>query len=121
MKRTRLSLFYLAGYLIAGGVALMVEPQFALRLLFANHDYGDVMPRFAGVLLTVIGMIVVQIIRHRLEMLYLTTLFVRAFIVLSLSGLYVYSRDRLFLVLIAVVGLGMILTGTSYLFERGRH
>jgi uncharacterized protein YjeT (DUF2065 family) len=115
MKRTRLSLFYLAGYLIAGGVALMVEPQLALRLLFANHDYGDVMPRFAGVLLTVIGMIVVQIIRHRLEML------VRAFIVLSLIGLYVYSRDPLFLVLIALVGLGMILTGTSYLFERRGH
>jgi hypothetical protein len=118
MKRTRLSLFYLAGYLIAGGVALMVEPRFALRLLFANHDYGDVMPRFGGVLLTVIGMIVFQIIRHRLEMLYLTTLFVRAFIVLSLTGLYVYSLDPLFLALIAVVGLGMILTGTSFLFER---
>lgn len=66
-------------------------------------------------------MIVVQIIRHRLEMLYLTTLFVRAFIVLSLSGLYVYSRDPLFLVLIALVGLGMILTGTSYLFDRRAH
>ena len=121
MRRTRLSLFYLAGYLIPAGLAPLVAPQFTLRLLFSNRDYGDVMPRLVGVLLIVVGIIVVQIIRHRLEMLYLTTLFVRAFIVLSLSGLHVHSHDALFLALVLIVGLGIIITGTSYLLERRGH
>jgi len=111
----------LAGYLIPAGLALLLAPQFALRLLFSNRDYGDVMPRLVGVLLIVVGIIVVQIIQHRLELLYLTTLFVRAFIVPSLSGLYVYSRDPLFLSLVLIVGIGIILTGTSYLLERRGH
>ena len=66
MRRTRLSLFYLAGYLIPAGLALLLAPQFALRLLFSNRDYGDVMPRLVGVLLIVVGIIVVKIIQHRL-------------------------------------------------------
>lgn len=121
MRRTRLTLFYLAGYLIPAGIALLSEPRFALRLLFSNHDYGDVMPRFVGVLLIVVGIIVVQIIRHRLEMLYPTVLVVRGFIVLSLMGLYVHSRDPLFVVLVSIVTVGIILTGTSYLLERRGH
>jgi cytochrome c biogenesis protein CcdA len=68
MKRTRLSLFYLAGYLLPSGTALLVAPRFSLKLLFFDHDYGDVVPRLVGVLFIVVGIIVVQIIRYRLEM-----------------------------------------------------
>jgi cytochrome c biogenesis protein CcdA len=68
MKRTRLSLFYLAGYLLPSGMALLVAPRFFLKLLFFDHDYGDVVPRLVGVLFIVVGIIVVQIIRYRLEM-----------------------------------------------------
>ncbi len=118
MKRTRLSLFYLAGYLLIAGIALMAAPGFALKLLLSNGEYGDVFPRLAGVLLLTIGIIIVQIIRFRVEILYTTTLLVRTLILLTLAGLYVYSRDPFFAVLIGVVGLGVLLTGTSYLLDR---
>ena len=36
MNRTRLSLFYLAGYLILGGLAMGVDPKLAMQLLFAE-------------------------------------------------------------------------------------
>jgi len=42
MIRTRLSLFYLAGYLIPAGLLLLFAPTFALRLLLSNGEYGDV-------------------------------------------------------------------------------
>ena len=45
MKKTRLSLFYLAGYLIPSGLVLMFAPTPALRLLRSTGQYGDVMPR----------------------------------------------------------------------------
>jgi uncharacterized protein YjeT (DUF2065 family) len=119
MQRTRLSLFYLATYLLGAGIALILAPSLALTLLFAKGHYGDVMPRLLGVVLLALGIVIVQIIRHRLEVLYTTTLLVRAFIMLVLAGLLVYSGDPLFISLMVVVGLGMVLTGSSYLSERG--
>jgi uncharacterized protein YjeT (DUF2065 family) len=120
MKRTRLSLYYLAAYLLGAGVALIFAPSLALTLLFANGHYGDVMPRLLGVVLLALGIVIVQIIRHSLEVLYPTTLIVRTFIMAVLVGLLIYSRDPLFISLMVVVGLGMILTGTSYVLDRRR-
>jgi uncharacterized protein YjeT (DUF2065 family) len=113
-----LSLFYLATYLLGAGIALILVPSLTLTLLFAKGHYGDVMPRLLGVVLLALGIVIVQIIRHRLEVLYTTTLLVRVFIMLVLAGLLVYSGDPLFISLMVVVGLGMVLTGSSYLSER---
>ncbi len=113
-----MSFFYLAAYLLGAGVALVSVPSFALKLLFSNGNYGEVMPRLVGVILLALGLIIVQIIRHRVEVLYTTTLGVRVVIVAGLVALFVYSRDPLFISLTVVVGLGMILTGTSYLLDR---
>ncbi len=120
VRRTRLSLYYLAAYLIGAGVALIAAPGLALTLLFSNGHYGDVLPRLLGVVLLSLGVVIVQIIRHQVEALYTTTLLVRSLIVLVLAGLFVYSHDPLFISLIVVVGIGMILTGTSYLTDRRR-
>jgi len=118
MRTTRLSLIYLATYLVGAGIALIAAPGLALTLLFSSGHYGDVMPRLLGVVLLALGVVVIQIIRHKVEALYTTTLAVRAAIVIVLAGLFVYSRDALFISLIVVVGLGMLLTGTSYLRDR---
>jgi uncharacterized protein YjeT (DUF2065 family) len=120
MKRTRLSLYYLAAYLLGAGVALIFAPSLALTLLFANGHYGDVMPRLLGVVLLALGIVIVQIIRHSLEVLYPTTLIVRTFIMAVLVGLLIYSHDPLFISLMVVVGFGMVLTGTSYALDRRR-
>jgi uncharacterized membrane protein YoaK (UPF0700 family) len=120
VRRTRLSLYYLAAYLLGAGVALVAAPGLALALLFSNGHYGDVLPRLLGVILFALGVFVVQVIRHQVEALYPTTLLVRALIVLVLAGLFIYSHDPLFISLIVVVGIGMILTGTSYLTDRRR-
>ena len=118
MKRTRLSLIYLASYLVGSGVFLMLAPQIALKLLFSNGDYGDAMPRLLGVVLFALGIVIVQIIRHRVEALYTTTVLVRAVILLTLLALYLSSRDPFFLVLVGVVGFGIVLTATSYWLDR---
>ena len=118
VRRTYLSLFYLAAYLVGAGVALVFVPSLTLKLLFSNGNYGDVMPRLVGVVLLALGLVIVQIIRHRVEALYSTTLGVRVIIVTVLVALFVYSKDPLFISLIVVVGIGMTLTGTSYLLDR---
>jgi len=78
MKRTHLSLYYLFAYLIVAGVALILAPQLALKLLLSNGNYGDVFPRLLGVVLLALGILILQIVRHRVEVLYPWTLVVRA-------------------------------------------
>jgi hypothetical protein len=118
MTRTRLSLFYLAGYLTFAGLALLLAPTFALRLLLSNGSYGEVFPRLAGMLLLGLATLAVQIIRHRLEVLYPTTLAVRGFFLVTLGFLFVISGDPFFVVVFAIVALGVIFTGYSYLRDR---
>ena len=113
-----MSLFYLATYLLGAGIALILVPSLALTLLFTKGHYGDVLPRLLGVVLLALGIVIVQIIRHRLEVLYTTTLLVRVFIMVVLAGLLVYSGDPLFISLMVVVGLGMVFTSASYLSDR---
>lgn len=119
MKRTRLSLFYLAGYLLPTGLLWLVIPGPTFRLMLSNGDYGsDVFPRVAGLLLIGIGIFVVQIIRLRAESLYSTTLMVRCAFLVGFLGFYVQTHDPLFLVVLGVVAIGFLLTGTSYLLDR---
>jgi hypothetical protein len=117
MRRTRLSLYYLAGYLIPTGVALLFAPRETLALLFARYDYGDIFPRFVGLLLLGLGIVVAQLIRLRVEALYPTTILVRVLFCLGFTALYLRSGDRLFLVILGVVGLGLLLTSLSYLVD----
>ena len=118
MRRTRLSLFYLIGYLVFSGLALLLAPQLTLKLLFSNGSYGDVMPRLVGMFVLTLGVLAAQIVRQRIEMLYTTLLAVRGGILVVLLGLYLYSGDPLFITLMVVVGLGVLLTGTSYWLDR---
>lgn len=97
MERTRLSLFYLVGYLIPSGIMLLVAPHFALKLLLSNSDYGNIFPRTAGMLLIGLGIMILQMIRLRLSLLYSTTLIVRSFFFVCLLSFYMLNRDPFFL------------------------
>ena len=119
MNRTRLSLYYLASYLTFAGLALLLVPTLALQLLLSNGHYGEVFPRLAGMLLLGLAILITQIIRHRIEVLYPTTLVVRLFFLVVFAYLYFSSNDPFFLVVFGIVALGVILTGYSYLTERG--
>ena len=118
MERTRRSLYYLATYLPFAGFALLLVPGFATKLLLSNRTYDDVFPRLAGVLLLALWVLIVQIIRHRVEALYVWTVIVRIGLSLVLLALFVYSGDPFFAVIFAVVFVGVLLTGTTYLRER---
>lgn len=118
MKKTRLSLFYLAGYLSIGGIGFLFFPRVTLTLFFSNGNYSDVMVRIMGVFLLSIAIIVIQIIRHRAELLYPTTLVVRAFILSTFTMFYILYRDPMFVILLAIVGLGFLMTLISYVLDR---
>lgn len=120
MNLTRLSLYYVVAYLAVAGLALLLVPNFALNLLLSNNAdaYGDVFPRFVGMTLLGLDVLVFQIVRLRVEQLYATTLAVRIFFIAVLVGLYLIAKDPFFLVVVAIIALGVAMTGYAYLRER---
>jgi uncharacterized protein YjeT (DUF2065 family) len=118
LGRTRLSLYYLAGYSLPSGLALLFAPALTLKLLFSNGHYSELIVRLVGIPLACLGVIVVQLIRHRVAVLYPTTLAVRVFILASVGWLYSLSGDPMFLALLGVVGFGFVLTLSCYLLDR---
>lgn len=96
----------------------MTAPGVALDLLFAERAYEPTFMRLTGLLLFVLGVLIVQFIRHRVEALYPTTVVLRVLIVGVLFGTYLDTGDRLFLILTGVVAVGVILTAASLLSER---
>jgi uncharacterized protein YjeT (DUF2065 family) len=120
MQKTRFSLFYLVTYLTLTGLGLMWAPATTLRLLGATGAYDDAMPRFTGVLMLALGLLVSQIVRFRVEPLYRITIVVRVGIWAFVAWLYLHSRDGFFIAVLGVVGLGILLTVAAYLTERGQ-
>jgi hypothetical protein len=110
LPRTRLSLYYLAGYTLPVGLSLMFVPQLTMQLLFSNHVYDDLGLRLGGVFLFSLGLIVVGMIVREVSRAYVITLFVRAFIIAALLTLFTQYRDPALLATSAVVTIGWILT-----------
>jgi len=65
-----------------------------------------------------LSLVVVQVIRNSANFLYPTTLLVRAFFLFGFGYLYYLSDDPLFISLLVIVGIGFVLTGSSYIREK---
>lgn len=116
--KTRHSLYYLATYLFLTGLGLLFAPQFSLKLLLSNGHYESTFVQFTGAFMIALSVVVSQIIRHSVEVLYTTTLAVCVFFILVIVWLYMQTKDPLFLVVLGVVVLGVALTATSYLLDK---
>jgi hypothetical protein len=104
----RLTFIYLAAYLLVGGFSLLVLPELTLRLLRSSGSYGDVMPRLVGVFMVALGGAVLEFVRARDYRYYRYAIIARIFIVVALSALYFRAHDPLFLVLDAIVLVGLL-------------
>ncbi len=118
MKRVTLS--YLAGYLLFGGLGLAVMPEFALDLFQSNGDYGDTMPRLVGMFMIALSGLIAMFVYLKDYKYYPYSVFIRTFIVLFLFFLYARSDDPLFLVLNAIVLVGLLPSAYTLARERTR-
>jgi hypothetical protein len=114
LPRTRLSLYYLVGYTLPVGVALMFVPQMTMNLLLTNHAYDDLGLRMFGVLLFSLGIIASGMIINKASSVYTVTLFVRGFIITALLVLYSLYGDPALLAVNLVVTVGFTLTFLSW-------
>ena len=120
MNLTRLSLFYLATYLPIAGVALLFAPDIATKLLLSNQTYDDIFPRLTGAVLIALSVLIINIVRYRVEILYGWTLVARAVLLATFVVLYAKSSDPFFLSLFVIVGIGVVLTGAGWILDHRR-
>lgn len=118
MIKTRLSLFYLASYLNIIGFGLLLFPGMTLDIMQSTGAYGDVFPRVAGMLMSGLGITVAGLIRANAIELYPATIAIRVYFLICISVFYVISKDPLFPVMFIIVGIGFMLTASSYLMDR---
>ncbi len=118
LNKTKISLFYLATYLIVIGTGLLSAPRISLSVLQSNADYGDVFPRVAGMLMSGLGFTVAGLIRARAYELYPATLVIRVYFLICFIVFYSMNKDPLFMVLLGIVGIGFLLTLSSYILDR---
>jgi len=116
----RLTLSYLAGYLLIGGLGLAFVPAVALKLFLSNGDYGDIMPRVAGMLMLGLGGLIAQFAYHRDYRYYAYSVYIRTFFVGFLGFLYLRSNDPLFLVLDAIILVGLLPSAYALIRDRGK-
>lgn len=120
MPKTRFSLYYLATYLCLTGFAFFLAPQFTLKLLLANHAYESTFVQFSGVLMIGLSIVVINVIRFGGPLFYRMTLMVRIPMWIMIAILYFQTQETVCLVVLGVLGLGIAITGTCYLKERGQ-
>lgn len=111
--RTRFSLWYVVTYLFVTGSALVVAPATSLQFMHSAADYGDVMPRWTGMMSLALAALIAQTVRHRLKVLYPLGFFMPAAMLVGFAGLYRLSGDPLFLVVLGVVAIGVASTGIT--------
>lgn len=116
--RTRLCLWYVVTYLSVTGLALLIAPAATLRVMHSVADYGTVMPRWVGMMSLALAALVSQVASRQLRVLYPLGFFMPAGMMVGFAGLYRESGDPLFLAILAVVGVGVALTGVSLLVDR---
>lgn len=116
--RTRYSLAYVVAYLLITGLGLALLPGPTLALLGASTDYGTTMPRWVGMFSIALAAVIAQVLRHRLTVLYPLGFFMPGAMLFGFVGLYLQSRDPLFLRVIGVVALGVMASGTCLWLDR---
>ncbi len=102
------TLYYLTFYLTAGGTGFSLFPSYALDLFFSTGDYGNIMPRVAGMFMIALAYLIFKIVRNEDWKYYSSTIFIRTIIVFFLSWLYFISDDPMFLILNGIVLIGLI-------------
>jgi uncharacterized protein YjeT (DUF2065 family) len=116
--RIRRSLYYVVAYLLVSGVGLVLAPTETLRLMGSTVDYGPAMPRWVGMFSVALAALIVQVLRHRVSVLYPLGFLMPGAMLFGFAGLYGLSGDPMFLAVAGVVAVGVAFSGASLWLDR---
>ena len=76
------------------------------------------MPRWVGMFSVALAAVIGQVLRHRLTVLYPLGFFMPGAMLFGFVALFIQSGDKMFLVIAAVVSVGVATTGVSLWLDR---
>ena len=118
MPKTRLSLYYLATYLLFGGFGFLLTPRLATKLLLSNADFDTMILRVLGMLMMGLGFLIVQVIRLRVSVLYASTLIMLGVFGICLMAFFMMTYNLFFLIILVIVVIGVAFTSWSLFADR---
>ena len=116
----RITLTYLAVYLLVGGLGFAFLPDFTFELFQSTGNYGDIMPRVTGIFMIALSGLIALFVYYRDYKYYPYSVFIRTFIVIFLFVLYFRTDDPLFLILNIIVLVGLLPSIYTLIRERLR-
>ena len=114
----RWTLTYVVFYLTVGGLGFAFFPQQTLDLFQSNGSYDNAGFQLAGMLMTGLAYLIFSIVRHRDWKYYPVSIVLRSAFVLFMFWLYAIDQDPLFLVINAIVLVGLMPSLVLLLRER---
>jgi hypothetical protein len=118
MNLKRISLSYVAAYLMMGGLGLAIIPDLFLELFQSNKDYGNVMPRVVGMFMITLSGLIAAMLYFKDFKYYGFSIAVRTFIVLFLFLLFFMNGDPFFIVINVIVLLGLLPSYVIFMKDR---
>ncbi len=118
MRRTRGSLYYVAGYLYFGGAGFLLVPSVMLAVFFAEGIYSMTTLRLLGGAMLGLAILVSAIIEQAIVELYRQTLYARIPVLAALAYVYYDSLDRMWAILLGLVMAGWLATLMCYWLDR---
>ncbi len=103
-----ISFCYLACYLLFGGIGFAFLPDLTLSMFLSNTDYGDVMPRVAGMFMILLGGLIANMAAAKDFNYYRYSVLARTFAVGFLIYLQLKTGNPLFIVLLIIVLIGYL-------------
>ena len=118
MPKTRLSLYYLATYLLFGGFGFLITPGLAMKLLQSDTEFDKMVLRVLGMFMIGLGFLIVQVIRLRVSALYASTLIMLGVFSICLVAFFMMTYNPFFMIMLVVVVIGIVLTSWSVIEDR---
>ena len=116
----RIAFVYLISYLAVAAVGFSLFPKLTFQLFLSNGEYGDILPRLLGAMMGVLSFLLFAVYRNGDWPKYSPyTMVARTPLVLFILYLYYLSADPMFLIIDAIVLLGLVTTAVGTVLQRG--
>ena len=119
VRLKRIAFIYLISYLSVAAVGFGLFPALTLKLFLSNGDYGVIMPRMLGAMMGVLSFLLFMIYRNGDWKKYSPfTMMARTPLVLFIFYLYYLCGDPMFLIINAIVLVGLVTTAVGTVLQR---
>jgi len=115
----RIAFIYLISYLAVAALGFGLFPTLTMKLFLSNGDYGVIMPRMVGAMMGVLSFLLFVIYRMGDWKKYSPfTMMARTPLVLFIFYIYYLSGDPMFLIINAIVLVGLLTTAAGTVLQR---